>query len=704
MTPSLSRLELPEPGRLAAGAAVPAAPRQLPAAVAHFAGRAGELAALTGLLDRQDEERPGTVLISAIGGTAGVGKTALAVHWAHQVAEHFPDGQLYVNLRGYDLGQPVPADDALAGFLRALGVPGQEIPAKADERATLYRSLLAGRRMLVVLDNARDPAHARPLLPGTQGSLVLITSRDQLTGLAVAESAHVLTLDVLTDAEASELLACRLGPERVAAEPAAVTELSRVCARLPLALSIAAARAAVQPARPLTALATDLRDTQAQLDELSTGDPATDVRTVFSWSYQQLKGPTRQMFRLLGVHPGPDITAPAAASLAGLPIGQIRHLLAELTRAHLIIEHKPGRYTCHDLLRAYAAEQAVSHDGGTGRRAALDRVLDHYLHTACAASLMLASHRDLITLSPPQPRVSPEAFDNRQQALDWFRAELQVLLDAITQAADDGFSAHAWQLPWATATFFDWQGYWHEMAVTQESAVAAARHLSDRAGEARARCFLGRAQIRLGDFAEAGANLADAIKLAQQLGLSSVEAKAHIDLWRALKHQGHGRDAFKHAEQSLRLYRADGNRWGEAIALNVVGFGHAQLGDYQEALGYCRQSVALHRELGNRWGEADALDSLGYAYHHLGRSAEAIACYQQAIDIHGGVGEVRLRAEICTHLGDAQQAAGDPGAALRAWQEALAILDDLHDPGAAQLRSRLATHRARRNDTVHDRG
>jgi DNA-binding SARP family transcriptional activator len=679
-----------EPASPVAAGASPAVPRELPAGVRYFTGRAAELAALTKLLDRSGQALPETVVISAIGGTAGVGKTALAVHWARQVAGRFPDGQLYVNLRGYDPGPPMPPAQALAGFLRALGLAGQDIPAETDERAARYRSLLAGRRMLVILDNARDPAQVRPLLPGSPGSLVLVTSRDRLTGLAAADGAHVLVLDVLAEAEARELLARRLGTGRIAAEPAAVTELSRLCARLPLALSVAAARAAERPDLPLTMLAAGLRDTPARLDEFSTGDPVTDVRTVFSWSCRQLSESAGRMFRLLGVHPGPDITVPAAASLAGLPVAQARQSLTELTRAHLVIEPTPGRYTCHDLLRAYAVEQAGRLESAADRRAARHRMLDHYLHTAAAASYLLASRREPIPLSPPQPQVRPEELADDQQALSWFRAEHQVLLAAISLAADAGFWVHAWQLPWATATFFDWQGYWHDLVATQNSAATAARHVGDQAGEALIRCFLGRAQIRLGAYAEASANLAESINLSQQTGNQSIEARAHIDLWRALKFQGQGRDAFVHAEQSLRLYRAAGNRWGEAIALNVVGWGHAQFGDHHEALVYCGQALVLDRELGNLPGEADALDSLGYAHHHLGHYADAIACYQQAIDMGADVGDVRIRAQTLVHLGEAQQAAGDSAAARHTWQAALAILDGLHDPEAAQLRSRLS--------------
>jgi tetratricopeptide (TPR) repeat protein/transcriptional regulator with XRE-family HTH domain len=667
-----------------------AVPRQLPAAVSYFTGRSGELAALSQLLEQQAATESGAVLISAIDGTAGVGKTALALHWAHQVAERFPDGQLYINLRGFDpAGTPVTSGQAVRQLLDGLGVPPERIPADLDAQGALYRSLLAGRRMLVVLDNASDPAHVRLLLPGAPRCLVLVTSRNQLAGLAAVDGAHLLTLGPLTEAEAHELLGRRLGSQRAAGEPDAVAELATLCARLPLALSIAAARAATRLVLPLAALAAEMRDERIRLDALDAGDAAADIRTVFSWSCRQLSEPAARMFRLLGVHPGPDITAPAATSLAGLPPTRTRHALAELARAHLITEHAPGRYACHDLLRAYGAEQARSLDSDTDLRAAVLRVLDHYLHTACAASQLLHPYRDPITLSPPQAEVLPEGLADRLQALAWFQAERQVLLAAIAQAAGEGFSPHAWQLPWAVATFLNWQGYWQEQVAVQQSALDAARCAGDRAGQAEAHRYLAQAQIRLGAYSDAAAHLTEVIELSQGLGKNASQARAHIDLVRALELQGRYREALSHAEQALQLYRAAEHRSGEASALNAVGWCHAHVGAHQQALDHCEQALAAHRELGNAVGEANALDSMGYTQLLLGNYAEAIACYEQAFQVHGDAGDRRDAAGILIRLGDAHQAAADPGAARRNWQQALAILHDLRHPDAATVTAKL---------------
>jgi tetratricopeptide (TPR) repeat protein/transcriptional regulator with XRE-family HTH domain len=675
---------------LPAMAPPPSVPHQLPASVRYFTGRAAELRDLAGLLEpvRAAGE---TAVISAITGTAGVGKTALAMHWARQVAGRFPDGQLHVDLRGFGpAGAPLTSAEAVRLFLDGLGVPSQRIPADLDGQAGLYRSLLAGRRVLIVLDNARDAAQVRPLLPGSPGCLVLITSRDQLTGLAAADDAHLLTLDVLTEEEAREMLESRLGQGRVAAEPAAVAELTGLCARLPLALAIAAARAAACPGLPLAALAGELRDARTRLDALGTGDAATDARTVFSWSCRQLSSPAARMFRLLGVHPGPDITVPAAASLTGVSLPQARRALAELARAHLITEHSPGRYACHDLLRTYAAEQVVSCDSATVRRAAARRVLDHYLHTACAASLLLQPARDRIALDPPQPRAQPEELAGPEQALAWFRAERQVLLAAISRAAGGGFGARAWQLPWAVAGFFGGQGYWAELVTTQQSALAAARRADDRAGQAQAHRYLGKALGCGGAYAEAGTHLSAALELGRQAGSLALQARVHLDLGWLVELQGRGPAGLGHAEQALCLYRAAGSRLGEAEALNQVGWEHARLGGYQQALEFCEKALALHRELADRPGEAVTLDSLGYAHHHLGHHGEAITCYLQAIDVHGEAGHLDNMAEMLTHLGDSYQAAGDPDAARGTWQRALVILDDLNDHGAAQVRTRLS--------------
>lgn len=355
-------------------------PEQLPADVRGFTGSAGYLTWLDSLLSTED--RPNSIVIAAVSGTAGVGKTALAVHWAHQVKDRFPDGQLYVDLRGFGPTElTMTPSEAVRGFLDALGVSRSRVPDSLAAQVGLYRTLTANRRMLVVLDNARDVEQVRPLLPGTPSALVLVTSRNQLTSLVAVEGAHLLTLDVLSMVEARELLAQRLGADSVATDPDAVDAIINACARLPLALAIVAARAQLT-AFPLATLAGELRNAGHRLDALDAGDRASQVRVVFSWSYAALTPPAARLFRLLGLHPGPDFSAAAAASLAGHQPSETRPLLTELAGGNVIVEHVPDRYAFHDLLRAYATDLTHTLDSSEQRHAATTRMHDHYLHTA----------------------------------------------------------------------------------------------------------------------------------------------------------------------------------------------------------------------------------------------------------------------------------------------------------------------------------
>jgi DNA-binding SARP family transcriptional activator len=429
-------------------------PRQLPGTLPSFIGRAAELSALTRVLDQSGAFKPGTVVISTVAGTAGVGKTALAIHWAHQVAHRFPDGQLYLNLRGFDpSGNPVTANEAMPGLLGSLGVPDSRLPFDLPTQAALYRTLLASRHMLILLDNVCDEEQIRPLLPGTASCLVVVTSRSQLTGLTTSHGAQVLTLDVLPEADGRAMLIARLGARRVAAEPEAVAEITALCAHLPLGLAITAARADAHPALSLTALAAELANTAGRLDALDTGDPQTSVRAVFSWSVRQLTADAAQMFRLLGLHCGPDISAPAAASLAAVTLTQAREALDELARAHLVTKCLSGRYSCHDLLRAYAADQACITDSEADRQSAAGRIVDHYLQTAHAASVLIDSARLPIAVPPARPGVQPERLADFRHALAWLQAEHQVLPAVIALAESIGSDVQAWQIPWTMLSF-----------------------------------------------------------------------------------------------------------------------------------------------------------------------------------------------------------------------------------------------------------
>ncbi|WP_214327421.1 AfsR/SARP family transcriptional regulator [Nonomuraea sediminis] len=671
--------------RVLSGPEVTWVPRQLPPAAGHFTGRDAALASL----DRLAGEGS-AVVIAVIDGGGGVGKTTLAVHWAHRAQARFPDGQLYVDLRGFDATWPVLAPaDAVRGFLETLGVPAERIPATLEARTALYRSLLADRRVLVVLDNARDAEQVRPLLPGSPGCMALVTSRNRLPGLVAAQGAHPLSLDLLSVDESRELLARRLGRARVQAEPDAVEEIIARCARLPLALAVIAARAAGRPGFPLAALAAELRETAGLLDAFDGEDVATQVRAVLSWSYRALGEDAARLFRLFAVHPGPDLGLTAAACLAGVPPRRARLLLAELTRAHLVIEHVPGRYTFHDLLRAYATELVDVRDPLAERQAALRRLFDHYLHTACAAARLLSPHREPIALAPPAPGVTLEEPAGHRWALSWFAAEDAVLLATITRAAETGHATHAWQLEWAVSPYLDRRGRWHEQVAIQKATLAAVLQEGDLAGQAHTHRSLGWTCTRLDRHADAHAHLRIALKLYGELGDRMGQAHTHGNLSGVLERQGRPRDALGQAQAALDLYRAAGHAAGQARALNAVGWLHALLGDHAQALEHCQAALALHEETGDRHGQATTWDSLGYAHHHLGAHRRAIACYEQALDLFREGGDRYNEADTLTHLGDAQHAAGNLAAARQAWRHALDILHDLDHPSAAAIHAKL---------------
>ena len=674
----------------------PAGPSQLPAGLAQFIGREHELKALYELLSQASQQPAGgTVAISAIGGTAGIGKTALAVHWARQVSGRFPDGQFYVNLRGFGPpGRPLAAAEAVSGFLAALGVAPEAMPSGLDAQVGMYRGLTTGKQLLIVLDNARDAEQVRPLLPGSPGCLVLITSRAWLGGLAVSEGARLLTLDVLSEDEAWQLLASRLGAGRVTAEPGAAKELIELSGQLPLALAIVSARASACPDFPLAGLAAELRDRSGRLDVLDAGDPSSSVRAVFSWSYDQLSSAGARMFRLLGLHPGPDVTAHAAASVAGTPPGKARRLLDELVRASLLTQRAPGRFSYHDLLRAYAASKAEDCDPEPDRDAAAGRILDHYLHTASHSRMLLRRpEQEPLALAPPSPRTRPERPADHRQALAWFNAEHQVLLATVTLTAETGTDRRTWQLPCAMAEYFRRRGYPHEQVTVMASALAAATRLDDALGQAMSLRRLGLACYSTGNYDKARAHLEHCLPLYQQLGDRTGEAAAQQNLSYVAGAQGRYAEALCHSELARGLLQAIGHEFGEAEALGNSAWFHALLGDYQRARTFCEQALAVIAKLDGCSFEHAIRDTLGYVEHHLGNFAQAAAHFESALALSRDISDAPLEAEILIHLGEARHAVGELPQARQAWQQALAIYDDIQHPGVGKVRAKLASMR-----------
>jgi DNA-binding SARP family transcriptional activator len=678
----------PPANQVVAGARTVVSPAQLPPDTPGFTGRDHELHHLGELITAASDGST-AVVISAVSGTAGIGKTALAVHWAHRVRDKFPDGQLYVNLRGFDpTGSPVRPAEAIQGFLDAFEVSPERIPTSLEAQVGLYRSLIADRRVLVVLDNARDTEQVRPLLPGAPGCLVVVTSRNQLSGL-VAAGAHPLTLDLLSATEARDLLAHRLGDRRITAEPDVVNEIITLCARLPLALAIVAARAALHPTFPLADLARELRQARGSLDTFAGPEPTTDARAVFSWSYLQLSPEAAQLFRLLGLHPGPDVTIPAAASLAGAPATHVRPLLAELTRTHLLTEHIPGRYTFHDLLRAYATELAHTHDADTTRHGAMQRLLGHYVHSADHADRLIDPYGDRLKPHSPPPGVGPERMADHRQALAWFDAERGVLLAAIRQLT--GFDAEICELAWSIRRFLSHRGHWPDLIDALSTAANAAQRLEDPPRQAFAHRYIGCAHVLFGRYDDARTHLQHSLDLYREAGDNIGEAWTFHFLSWMLQRQDRHQEALSRYQQALRLFQSAGHLIGQARTLNGMGWSHALLGNYDDALNYCQQALDFQKELDDQLFAAQTWHSLGYAYNQLGHHTQAISCYQDAIELYHEFGDRYYEARVLVFLGDIHHAMRDTKAAAAAWQRAVDILDQLGHPDADQIRTKLNT-------------
>jgi tetratricopeptide (TPR) repeat protein len=575
----------------------------------------------------------------------------VAVHWAHQVADRFRDGQLYVNLRGYDPGQPMPAADALAWFLRALGVPGQDVPADEDERAARYRSLLAGRRILVVLDNARSAEQVRPLLPGSPACAVVVTSRDSLTALVAKDGAARLDLDLLPARDAVSLLRALIGG-RVDAEPEAAQALADRCCRLPLALRVAAELAVARPSDPLAELAGELADQQRRLDLLDAGgDPRTAVRAVFSWSYRHLDAGAARTFRLACLHPGPDFDVYAVAALADTDLAQARGTLDVLARAHLVQPAGGGRHSMHDLLRAYAREVAAR-DGEDEQHQALTRLFDHYLHAAATAMDTLYAAERHWRPRIPSPTTPVPSITGPEVVQAWLDAERGTLVAVTAHAADHGWPSHAIRLATTLFRYLDRGGHCPEAITIHSRARMAARQAGDSAAEAVALNHLGIVAMRQGRYQQAICHLEQALALFRQTGDRTGQARALCNLGLASYHQGRNAQASDCYKQSLALHRENGDQAGETIVLGNLGLVDLRQGRYRQASGPFRQSLALARTTGNRAMESSALLALGEVSLRQGAYQRATRLLQQALALSRETGDRDHEATALARLGD----------------------------------------------------
>ncbi|MFE4493126.1 ATP-binding protein [Streptomyces niveus] len=708
----------------------------------YFVNRTAELGQLDATL-RGDRDRS-VVPVFVIAGTAGAGKTSLALRWSHRVRNHYPDGHLYVNLRGYDPGEPLTARDVLPQFLIALGLPAAAVPSDTEAAAALYRSVLADRRILIVLDNAATVAQVRPLLPGNARCLTVVTSRGRLSGLAVRDGAYRLTLGTLAEPEAVALLRTVTADHRVDSEDELV-ELARMCAHLPLALRIAAERAVDRPYMPLEELITDLRDESALWDALSTGDEeeAEAVRAVFAWSYRALPPDAARLFRLLGLHPGPEFGIGAAAALAGLSLRRTRQLLDVLAGAHLLVQTAPDRFEFHDLLRAYAGGEAQREESPENRSAALRRTLDWYLHTADAAQSWIMPAEAHLLIDPPDTDVTPLSFADYDQAVDWAERENANFLPAVRAAEKAGLDRYAWQLPavlwnakapsslttdWLTmgkiglaaarrlgerpavAGLLENHGFGYtklnrlEQSVNcHQEALAIRRELGDRDGEAASLNALGLVHLRGRRLDSAAAHLDEAAGIFGELGETHWQSVAVANL--ALVHHQAGRltEAFDRAQQALTAHRRQGNTRSVGNALWLLSSIHLDRGEPEESLHTAQEAVRIALDLRSHVLEGNWLLALGNAEQALGHFDDALTAYHRSATLHRRLGDRSREARAWQGAGEtyhrldrAEEAAGFYRRALAAhrelgdaWNEAVA-LDGLagvlrdEDPEAAR--------------------
>ena len=667
-----------EPGRS------PVQPRQLPIGTSEFTGRSRELEVLADLARQaaaREAAAQGDATVVVIEGPAATGKTALANHLAHRLSHLFPDGQLWADLRGFgDDGEPVTSGQALRGFLEAIGVAPRELPLDTDEQAALYRSLLTGRQVLIILDNARDAGQVQPLLPASPGCLVLITTRGFPAGLAGAGT-HVLRLGPLSDSEVRDVLEQRVGIERLRREPSAVRELGSVTGQLPLALRVAAARAAADPDLSLQSLAQQLR---------SAGASAADPLAVFATSCAHLSDGAALMFRLLSVAPGPDIGLPAAASLAAVPADQARRALDELVTASLVEEHQPGRFVVHGLPRRYGADLARATEGAAGLDTAILRLLDYYLRGMHAAVSLIYPARPPVPLLPPVAGVQAESFGSAAQALAWCRAERPAVQALVAYAAARGdFGAYCWQLPWAMAPVLSRGGYPRDYLALQQIAIAAATALGDPLGQGIAHHEYAHACALLGEVGESGTHLKEALQWFTTAGDQPRAARTLNGMAQLLMQDGEYAAALGRETEALALRRAVGDPDEIAHSEQTLGSIYARLGSHDEAVQHCQRSLDLSRETGSRALTADTLATLGFVHLSLGDYGMAVACYMEVLVIYREIGDKAGTAEALTGLGDAQHARGDVRAARATWRQALAILSDVQSADVQPIQARL---------------
>jgi tetratricopeptide (TPR) repeat protein len=666
-------------------------PRQLPPNIAHFTGRDNDVAYLDELLDGPGEERR-TAVISAIDGTAGVGKTALAIHWSYRVRDRFPDGDLYVNLHGYDFSAPVAAPEVMEYFLRALGVSPTDIPRDLDARTSLYRSTLYDRRILLVLDNAASVAQVSPLLPTSGSAFALVTSRSRLPGLAATHTTAQLSLDLLSEGEGLTLLEEIIGANRVQHEVDVAELLVRQCARLPLALRIVAENIKIRPRASLAAVSADLGGrgrAGSSLASFSTPDESIALEVVFGWSYDRLAQDDARIFRRLALHPGAEMSVESAAALVMAPLREATKPLYRLANVHMVEEVSDGRFSFHDLMRLYAKERCDSDDAADVRSAAFQNLASWYVHTANNANKLLLK-RSPIDVDSPVSGTEPLAFESSEHALAWCELERDNLTLLTVQAYEHGLLDIAWKLPDVLRGFYNLRKHWSDWETTHDIALRAARELTDPRAEADVMNGIGTLMKQTGCSAEATGYHQAALErrraIDDKVGVcSSLDGLGH-----AYRDVGRLDDAVNCFLESLDIRQGTGDRKGQGWSYNNLGEAKLEAGDVVTALGYFQSALAARIEVGDQWGQGRTLHGMGLTHDALGDLPAARRRYAEAVSVRREISDRWGVAQSLDAWGDTEHRLGDPARARDLWAEALAILTELGDLHADAVAVKIA--------------
>ncbi len=617
-------------------------PRQLPRDTVFFAGRQKELLQLDRLIFADPEGISGPIVITALTGSGGVGKTALAVHWAHSVKRFFPDGQLYYDLRGYDSSdEPARPDEVVDSFLQSLNVPIASVPQGLATRLALYRSILADRKFLVVLDNARDAQQVRPLVPATNQTVLLVTSRSTLKSLVAREGAKRISINVLNPDEALGLLELILGADKIDGERDAVSEICRACAYLPLALRIVAEQLLATPNKSLAGVSQDLAAEQGRLDLMETGDDeATAIRTIFSWSYNLLTAEVARTFRRIGLHPGIDISLPAAAAVSGLTVSQAKKHLSLLSAVHMIEPGDPDRYRFHDLLRLYSLELAEKVDSRKQRESSIGNLYMWYLHTAINANNMAFPRRSMEQPDQLELHARPLEFSDREIALGWLSAELKNIVALVRQADAVGFYVTAVQLYAALSGYFILRKGWLDWVNSGTAALAAARLADDKRWEGAVLHSLATAYQDLQQYDRASEFFTEALRIRLEINDRRGQAAT-------LHNFGQFHRVFARHDESLNCYRRAleiwtelEDRYGEGLTLNNIGETYGDLGQFELASRHSADALKISLEAGDKWSEGNSRYNLARFLIRLSRLNEAARHIEITLDIRREIKDV----------------------------------------------------------------